>query len=256
MFKGLVALLVLVFAGGWLVGAFGTQAYSRTVSRPPAQVMAALERLDLTAEPGAPGSTAAAAGGVKPLFRLARQGDRMTWYVMSGDKVATTMTATFEPVDEGRATLIRTFVERGDAPDDFVSPAFRSKGLTMALFGMAIEGQVNRLVQPAAASPEDCQKLLDGFTDAGIARFEAGAAQRPEGFRQGMAEGAKNIMRLHAMEAELRRNGCDTDGNSGAFRPVESQMTATDTGDGAPAMTDGNTTGALGQPMMDPTPSR
>lgn len=129
MFKGLVALLVLVFAGGWLAGAFGTQTCSRTVSRPPAQVMAAMEHLDLTAQPGAPGSTAAAAGGAKPLFRLSRAADRMTWFVMSGDKVATAMTATFEPVYEGRSTLIRTFVERGDTPDDFVSrPPFDRRG--------------------------------------------------------------------------------------------------------------------------------
>ncbi len=32
-----------MFAGGYFAGAFGPQAYSRTVSRPPAEVMAALE---------------------------------------------------------------------------------------------------------------------------------------------------------------------------------------------------------------------
>ncbi|HEU0043094.1 MAG TPA: hypothetical protein VFQ64_00835 [Sphingomonas sp.] len=256
MFKSIAAVLLLVFAGGYFVGAFGPQAYSRTVSRPPAQVMAALEDLDLTAQPGAPGSTAQAAGGVKPLFRLQRDGNRMTWWVMSGDKVATAMTATFEPADDGRATLIRTSVERGDAPDDFVSPAFRSKGLTMALFAMALEGEVNKLVQPAAASAEDCQKLLDGFTDHNLAAI----GERPEGFRQGMAEGAKNIMRLHAMEAEMRRNGCDTN-QDGDFQPVQQQMAPADpvlAGGGVGTMSDNDPVRAPGpgQPMLDPTPSR
>jgi hypothetical protein len=254
MFKGIAAVLLLVFAGGYFAGAFGPQAYSRTVSRPPAQVMAALEDLDLTAQPGAPGSTAEAAGGTKPLFRMARTGNQMTWWVMSGDKVATAMTATFEPVDEGRATLIRTAVERGDAPDDFVSPAFRSKGLTMALFAMAVEGEVNKLVQPASASAEDCQKLLDGFAERNMAAID----RHPQGFKQGMAEGAKNIMRLHAMEAELRRNGCDTN-QDGDFKPVEQQMVATEPGPGVIEGTLSDDDAAApkpGEPMFDPTPSR
>lgn len=248
MFKSIGVILLLVFAGGWLVGAFGPQAYSRTVSRPPAQVMAALERLDITAQPGAPGSTAAAAGGVKPLFRLSRDGARMTWWVMSGDKVATAMTAIVEPADGGRSSLIRTEVRRGDAPDDFVSPAFRSKGLTMALFATAIEGQMNRLVQPAAASAENCQQLLDGFTDGNLAAIN----RNPQGFRQGMAEGAKSIMRVQAMEAELRRNGCDTNGNDGPFRPVEERMADEDTS------SQGGFVDAPkpGEPMLVPTPSR
>ena len=119
----------------------------------------------------------------------------------------------------------------------------------MALFEMAIEGSVNRLVQPAAGSAENCQKLIDGFTDANLAAGQP----RPDGFRQGMADGAKNIMRVQAMKAELRRNGCDTSGNDGAFRPVEAQMAA---GDTSPVTVDGNATGAIGQPMFDPTPSR
>lgn len=254
MFKGLAALLAVVFAGGYFAGAFGPGAYSRTVSRPPAQVMAALEDLDITAQPGAPGSTAAAAGGTKPLFRVSRTANQMTWWVMSGDKVATAMTATFEPVDGGKGTLIRTAVERGDAPDDFVSPAFRSEGLTMALFAMALEGEVNKLVQPAPRSPEECQKLIDGFTDANF----AARGPEPEGFRQGMGEGAKTIMRLHAMEAELRRNGCDTSGNSGEFRAPEQLMGPPEPSPGG-IMSDGDAAPAEpapGQPMLVPAPSR
>lgn len=251
MFKSLAALAALLFAGGYFAGVFGPQAYTRTVGRPPAQVMASLEDMDLTRQPGTPGSTAEAAGGVKPLFRLSRAADRMTWYVMSGDKVATAMTATFEPTDGGRGTLIRTFVERGDAPDDLVSPAFRSKAVTMGLFGMAIEGEVNKLTAPSAASPEDCQKLIDAATDASIA---AGPPARPNGFAQGMAEGAKNIMRVNAMAADLRAHGCNTN-DDGSFRPVEQHMTAAEE-EPKTAASPPSLTPAPVQPVLDPRPSR
>ena len=257
MFKGIAVVLLLVFAGGYFAGAFGPSAYSRTVSRPPAEVMAALEHLDITAQPGAPGSTAAAAGGIKPLFRLAKGTDRMSWYVMSGDKVATTMTASFEAVDGGKATRIRTSVERGDAPDDFVSPAFRSKGLTMALFGMAIEGRVNKLVAPTAASAEECDKLLAGFASGNEAALGTG---RSPNLSQAMGDTARTVMRLNAMEAELRRNGCRTDGNDGPFRSVEQQMAPADPADHP--MSDAadhrraGTYTAADRPMLDPTPAR
>lgn len=78
MFKSVAVLAALIFAAGYFLGAFGPQPYARTVSRPPAQVMAALEQLDLAAQPGAPGSTAEAAGGVKPLFRLEKGTDKLT----------------------------------------------------------------------------------------------------------------------------------------------------------------------------------
>lgn len=257
MLKGAVVFAFLFAAIGYVFGAFGTGGYSRTVSRPPAEVMAALERLDITAQPGAPGSTAAAAGGVKPLFRLAKGPDRMTWYVMSGDKVATAMTASFDPVDGGRGTRIRTAVERGDAPDDVVSPAFRSKGLTMALFGMAIEGQVNKLVAPPAASAETCQKLIDAMTDDN--RLALGNGQ-PGNLTQGFANGAHTLMRLNAMEAELRRNGCDTN-NDGSFHAVRSEMGPADP-PGEPESRPEWSSRATGsytaadRPMLDPRPSR
>jgi len=254
MFKGLGILALLLFAGGYFTGAFGPQSYSRTVARPQAQVMSALEQLDLTAQPGAPGSTAEAAGGIKPLFRLAKTADQMTWYVMSGDKVATTMTASFEPIDGGKATRISTRVQRGDAPDDFVSPAFRSKGLTTALFAIAIEGEVNKLVAPPAASRESCDKLMDNFRDSNL----TAGIDRPAGLSQGVAAGAKTIMRLNAMEAEMRRNGCDTN-NNGAFPPMRQQMAAQDAGSnsgGAASMSGAASTYTPGKPMLDPKPSR
>lgn len=92
MFRSMGNVSAMLFAGGYCAGAFGLQGYSRTVSRPPAEM-----------------------------------------YVMNGDKVATGMTAQFVPVNGGKAARISTSVDRGHAPDDFVSPAFRSRGLTLAL---------------------------------------------------------------------------------------------------------------------------
>jgi hypothetical protein len=51
---------------------------------------------------------------------------------MSRDKVVTTMIANFKSIDNGRQTQVTAPVERGNAPDDFVAPAFRSYGITLA----------------------------------------------------------------------------------------------------------------------------
>ncbi|WP_157081264.1 hypothetical protein [Novosphingobium naphthalenivorans] len=181
--------------------------------------MAALSGLDITAQPGAPGSTAERAGGIKPTFRLEKADDHMTWYVMSGDKVATTMTAYFQPIDEGRQTRVTASVKRGDAPDDFVSPAFRSNGLTMGLFTMALEGELNKLVQPGATDLARCDEIMAEFQRAN----EADAGSR-DNLAQAMGGTAKTMLRLHATEAELRRNGCPVDDNNGEFRSVKSEM--------------------------------
>ncbi|MDP1026297.1 hypothetical protein Q5H91_03660 [Sphingomonas sp. KR1UV-12] len=240
MFKGVTVLALLIFAGGYFLGAFGPQPYARTVARPPADVMLALEQLDLTAQPGAPGSTAEAAGGVKPLFRLEKGEGRMTWYVMSGDKVATSMTAMLEPIEGGKATRVQTSVKRGDAPDDLVSPAFRSEGLTTALFSMAIEGVLNKLTAPTKADAETCQRILYGSGSNG-------EQVRPK-------EGIAAIMHLNAMEQELRRNGCDTN-EDGAFRSVEEQTASPDASSGDDALSlPRSTPNQSGQPMLDPTP--
>ncbi len=232
---GFLACLGLVL---YFTGFFSPLAYTRDVERPQAQVMAALEDLDITAEPGAPGSTPQ--GGIKPLFRLEKAADHMTWYVMSGDKVATAMTASFEPYDDGRKTHVRASVQRGDAPDDFVSPAFRSTGITMGLFGMALESELNKLATASVAyDPERCKRLMDDFTTANLM---ASAGDKPANLGQAIGDTTRTVIRLHAMEAELRRNGCPTDGNRGPFRTTESTM------DSAPAAS----SPSLGQ---DPEPT-
>lgn len=210
--KVFLALLALVGIGSYFAGAFDP-GYSRDVGRPQAQVMAALADLDITAQPGAPGSTAEAAGGVKPLFRLEKAADHMTWYVMSGQQVAMKMTATFEPIDDGRQTRVRAKVERGDAPDDLVSPAFRSTGLTMGLFGMALEGELNKLTTRANYDPRRCKELLANFE---LSNIRAGTMNQPDNLTQAVGQTGKTMMRLSAMEAELRRNGCPTDRLNGS----------------------------------------
>lgn len=156
--KALGLLAPLVAGGLYFAGGFGG-GYHRDVDRTPAQVMEALADLDVRTQPGAPGTDPAASGGVEPVFRTERTGDSISYVVLSGDKVATRMTAHLEPLDGGARTRVTATVERGDAPDDFVSPAFRSRGITMALFSMAIESELNRLVAPPAKTAEECQEL-------------------------------------------------------------------------------------------------
>lgn len=246
MFLKTIGLATPVVLGGLYVsGSFGGN-YSREVDRPPAEVMAALADLDIREQPGAPGTDPSRAGGVMPLFRQERTADTMTWWVMSGDKVAVRMTAALEPIDDGRATRVTAQVERGDAPDDFVSPAFRSEGLTMGLFGMALEAELDELSH-AAGDPAKCRELM--------ARFESGAlasaGDRPrEGVVNAMGATATTIVKLHAFEGELRRNGCETSQSASLFRQPTSRMGA------APPRREGNISFEPGKPMVDLSSSR
>jgi hypothetical protein len=207
-------------AGGaiWAMGGFGG-AYSRDVGRPPAEVIAAIADLDIGAQPGSPGSDAEASGGVAPVFQVEQSGDRVVWTVMSGDKVATRMTAFVQPLDGGARSRVTVDVERGDAPDDFVSPAFRSEGLTLGLFAMALEGELDSLVAPVRLSREECQELEVRLLQAS----GAGMDGEPASLGQAVGGTAKNVLRLHAVEGELKRRGCDTSGGGG-FEPVSDEM--------------------------------
>lgn len=182
--------------------------------------MQALADLHIRDQPGAPGTDPKQAGGIRPLFRTELGEDRISFLVLSGDRVATRMTAILQPLDDGRRTRVTAQVERGDAPDDFVSPAFRSTGITMGLFTMALESELNELVAPQKASAETCQALMDRFERSNEA---AGSSANPEGLGQAVGQTAKAVIRLHAMEAELRRSGCSTE-NGGQFRQVTSTL--------------------------------
>lgn len=211
--------LALALGGcGWI-----GNGYSHTVDRPQADVVAALEDLDISAQPGNPGSDVDSAGGVKPDIRVEKAADHMTWWVMAGDKVATIMTANFEQLDGGKRTRVTTSVQRGDAPDDVVSPAFRSTGVMSGLFSLAVEGELNKLTDGPRASAEDCRKIVEAWRVAGENDMMDRPRDDPKNLTQAMGEAARNTIKLQAMADKLRRAGCPM-GGGGAFGPVSSEM--------------------------------
>jgi hypothetical protein len=237
--KSLGLLAPLALGGAWLSGALGGSAYSRVVDRSPAQVMEAIADLDVRKQPGSPGTDPSRSGGVPPLFRTERGPDEISFVVLSGDKVATRMTAHLEPLEGGKRTRVTASVARGDAPDDFVSPAFRSTGLTLALFSMALEGELNELVGPPRRSAAQCRELTEKLLTANAPSM----AGDPQSLSQGVGNVAQMAIALHAAEAELRRQGCDTSGGAdGTFSHVSNQM-------GRPPI--GGVTFEPGKPMVD-----
>lgn len=195
--------------------------YSRDVDRTPEQVAQGLKDLDIREQPGAPGSDPSASGGIKPVFRREAIADGFTWYVMSGDKVAIAMTAHLTPLDGGQRTHVTTSVERGDAPDDRVSPAFRSKGTALALFSMAVESELDELVSPHSSNIMACEDLER--------RFEAGNQnslrdpREPRDLKGAVGGVATDIIKLQAYASERRRLGCDN-GKPKTFQPVSNTM--------------------------------
>jgi hypothetical protein len=188
----------------------GSGGIDRTVGASPGDVRSALMDLDIRNAPGAPASDPSRSGGVAPLFQLTQQGDDMVWTVMSGDKVAVRMIAHLEPVAGGAQTRVTAKVERGDAPDDFVAPAFRSKGLTLGLFSMVLEDELDELVRPAGLSADECRDLAEKLLTANAPPMDQ---------QTGFAGVARTAMTLSAVEGELKARGCDTGFKKG-FQPV------------------------------------
>lgn len=245
MLKALGLLTPLLFGGLYAGGVFSGGGYSREVARPEADVMRALADLDVTAH-GSPDISPSRSGGVKPLFRLERGEHSMRWLVMSGDKVATTMTAEFQPLDGGK-TRVTAHVERGDAPDDFVSPAFRSNSVTLGLFSMALESELNDLTRPVAASAEACAKLVEDFHDGNLAN---GLNERPDGLKGAVGQVGKSVIRLQAFDAEQRRMGCGQSGGEPPFAMMREEMKPAES-----TIQPGQQEYVPGQPMLDPTPA-
>jgi hypothetical protein len=202
-------LLVPIVAGGWYF-AGGSGGLSREVDRPPAAVAAAIADLDIRRQPGSPGTDPAASGGVAPVFRHEQTAEGMVFTVYSGDKVATRMIAHLEPIDGGRHTRVWAEVERGDAPDEQVSPAFRSTGITLGLFSAALGDELDNLTSPPRHSAAQCQEMERELLDA-----NAPSDRNP----------LRAIAAVRAVAEELRRRGCDTSAHANEpFAGVSNRM--------------------------------
>ena len=241
--KGLVGSGALVGIGLYLHSAFGPD-YTRNVGATPAEVRSALQDLDIRDAPGAPASDPSRSGGVEPMFQLSEKGNDMIWTITSGDKVAVRLIAHLEPTDGGQHTRVTAEVERGDAPDDFIAPAFRSTSLTRSLFGMVLDQELDEMFVTQTADSEVCQKIMEDFEGA-TPNFEE---------QRGFGGVAKTALRLNALEGKLKAAGCPT--GFGKFEPVRNEL---GNGSEPPAvMTEQRRDGVNfkpGEPMIDPSKS-
>jgi hypothetical protein len=211
--KAFVGLASVAGIGLYLHHAFGP-AYSRDVGAPPAEVRSALEDLDIRSAPGAPASDPSLSGGVAPVFVLSEQGDDMIWTIQSGDKVAVKLIAHLIPTDGGKHTEVTAEVQRGDAPDDIVAPAFRSTSITRSLFGMVLDQELDKMTVTQTADSDTCQKILADFT----------ASAPPPDEQSGFGGVAKTSLRLSALESQLKAAGCPTD-SAATFDSTTSVLT-------------------------------
>lgn len=203
----------ILSGGAYLGGAFDPGGYARVVGASPVEVRAALQDLDIREAPGEPGTDPSRSGGVAPLFELTEQGNDMVWTVRSGNDVAVRLIAHLEPVDGGTRTRVTTKVERGNAPDDLVAPAFRSIGITKGLFSMVLDDELDDLTRPPSPGDEACRELS-------LKLLEASAP--PPGEQVGFAGVARTALTLGAVEGKLKAAGCDTGFQE--FREVSNEM--------------------------------
>ena len=240
-FLGLGGVAVI---GAYFAGAF-SGSYSRVVGATPDEVRTALLDLDIREAPGEPASDPTRSGGVAPTFLLSQQGNDMVWTVMSGADVAVRMTAHLEPVDGGKRTKVTASVERGNAPDDFVAPAFRSAGLTLGLFGIVLDSELDELVAPPAADSATCQQIMDEFAMGNLADADL---QTRDSLSDAFGDTAKTAMKLGHLESRLKAAGCPTNSAGEDFRPVSNEMAMGRSG-GDPSQ--GNIQFEPGKPMID-----
>ena len=242
IWKAFVALAALVGAALYYAH---DSAYARTVDASPDRVAEALADLDMTGAPGAPGTDPMRSGGVPSDFAVGREGNDMVWTVMNGGQVAVRLIAHLTPAEGGK-TRVTLDTQRGDAPDDHVAPAFRSRGVTMGLFAMMVEGKLDTLTMPKPHEWDaGCQEIID--------RFSTGSTDwdgpQPHSLTQAVGHTAATAMRLSQIDKELKLAGCPTN-DDGRFHEVSNTM-----GEGiGPAPTLPDQAYVPGKPMIDSRP--
>lgn len=194
--------LLFVSAVGWWM--FGGSGYSRVVDKSPTEVAAALQDLDIRKAPGAPGTDATASGGQLPTFSVANASDRVELVVSADNQIATRMIAHLEPLDGGKKTKVWAEVVRGPAPDDHVSPAFRSTGVTMGLFSAMLEDELDKLVSPPLVWSATCDQIMARFQDR---PFNPDRGD-PRNLNEAFANTARTSMDLSALDQELKAARC------------------------------------------------
>ncbi|GAA0326561.1 hypothetical protein GCM10009087_41090 [Sphingomonas oligophenolica] len=194
----------VLLGGLYVTGAIGGGGWSRDVSRPQAEVMGALENLDIRDQPASPAADAGRSG-VRSVLKVERSENSMRWVLMNGNRVTLRMIADFKPIDGGRQTHVTAHVERGDAPDAIVAPAFRSNNAALGLFETALEGALNNLARPDSGSfardVDACARLFRQFQEENLAASARGSR---DGIGMATAKGA----RLRAYDARQRQLGC------------------------------------------------
>lgn len=225
-----IACGVAVLGGlGWMMVPGG---YSRTVDRPPAEVAAGLAHLDIRDAPGSPGTDSMASGGTLPSFALESAPDHVSYIVMANGEVATKMTAWLTPVDGGARTKVTATVERGSAPDDYVSPVFRSNGLTMGLFSTVLEDELDKLVFKIGPWDSHCDAIIDNFEARNIGNLDQ---RSPTSLTSAFAGTAKAAMSIAALDKELKAAGCPPNANGDAPRDAQGFTTVSNQLGNAPS---------------------
>lgn len=237
--KAFIIMCGMVIPAAYFMGTFGGGGFDRVVAATPAEVRSALMDLDIRNAPGEPATDPSLSGGVEPVFQLTQEGDDMVWTVMSGKDVAIRMIAHLTPVEGGTKTRVTADVQRGNAPDDFVAPAFRSNGTTLGLFSLVLEDELDDLTRPAGLSPEECRELAEKLLTAN--------APPPEQ-QTGFAGVARTAMTLNAVEGKLKAAGCDT-----GFKKFEDVEAKLDDSGGSMSSSSSSkeVTFEAGKPMVD-----
>ncbi len=222
---------MLRMAGGAaLLGGLGWMlvpaSYHRTVDRPPHEVAAAIADLDIRDAPGSPGTDPMASGGELPTFVVETAPNEVSYIVMAHGEVAVRMIATLTPIDGGARTKVTASVERGPAPDDYVSPAFRSTGITLGLFAALLEDELDDLVFKIGPWGPHCDVVFQRFENRNLAN---GAMNQPTGLTDAVAGTAKGVMSISMLDKELKAAGCPPNANGDAPRDEDGFIEVRDT---------------------------